>query len=286
MRLATHRTADGFRLIASINQGPWVDVSRAAGIADLADVGALLALEDGLDVAARAAAQPGDAMVAAPSFGPPILRPGKVLAIGLNYREHARETGMEEPKNPIVFFKTADGVAGPDDAILAPTYTGGLDYEGELVVVIGKTARRVSREDALSYVLGYTGGNDVSLRAFQFLAPTWVMGKCYDTHTVIGPYLVTGDELGPPENQVVETLLNGERVQQGPVSDMIFSTEALIEFVSSGMTLHPGDLIFTGTPSGVGMSRKPPLWMKPGDTVEVRLSGIGALRNTVEADTR
>lgn len=215
------------------------------------------------------------------------LRPGKVICIGLNYRDHAIEGGSPIPTEPVVFSKFAQAVIGPDDQIRLPAVSQQVDYEAELVVVIGKRAKHVRREQALQHVAGYTVGNDVSARDWQKGRPggQWLLGKTPDTFAPLGPWLVTADEVGDPQNLRIQLRLNGETMQNSSTKELIFGIDVLIAHITQLVTLEPGDVIYTGTPPGVGMARKPPVFLKPGDTVEVDIEHVGVLRNTVIADT-
>ena len=213
------------------------------------------------------------------------LAPAAIYCIGLNYKLHARETGAEIPKHPVLFMKSIAALQNPGDPILLPTHRKSekVDYEGELVVVIGKTCKNVSREKALEHVLGYTCGNDVSARDWQKHggAGQWCLGKSFDTFAPLGPCLVTADEIPDPNTLEIKTLLNGQVMQQSNTSDMIFSVAEIISFLSGSSTLLPGTAIFTGTPSGVGMARNPHVWLKTGDNVIVTIDRIGSLSNPV-----
>ncbi|MDQ3832665.1 MAG: fumarylacetoacetate hydrolase family protein [Actinomycetota bacterium] len=214
----------------------------------------------------------------------PIVRPAKIICIGLNYEDHAAETGREIPEKPVVFAKYPNTIVGPGEPIRIPPITGQVDYEAELVVVIGRVAKNVPEEEALEYVFGYTNGNDVSSRDLQFSeGGQWTRSKSLDTFAPIGPYVATRDEIPDPQSLSIRCVLNGEVVQDGTTSKMIFSVAELISFLSTGMTLVPGDVIFTGTPAGVGFVRDPELFMKPGDEVTVETEGLGALTNVLEA---
>jgi 2-keto-4-pentenoate hydratase/2-oxohepta-3-ene-1,7-dioic acid hydratase in catechol pathway len=216
----------------------------------------------------------------------PVLPPA-VLGIGLNYHKHAAETGMELPKYPVLFMKNPAAVTNPGDPILLhPSCMDPpeVDYETELAVVIGRAAKDVSAAEALNYVLGYTVANDVSARRWQGKrgAGQWVRGKSFDTFCPLGPELVTVDEIPDPQNLRLTCVLNGRVVQDASTSDMIFPVAELVSYLSIGTTLLPGSVILTGTPSGVGFTRKPPVFLMPGDTVEVTVEGIGTLSNPVE----
>jgi len=213
----------------------------------------------------------------------PIAAPQKVLCIGLNYREHARETNAEIPSEPVCFGKYANTIGGPGSDIVLPTVSQEVDYEAELVVIIGKPAKNVSEEKALDYVAGYTVGNDVSARDWQKGRPggQWMLGKTPDTFAPIGPYLVTSDEVGDPGQLAISLTLNGKTMQESSTSDLIFGIERIIAHLTQLMTLQPGDLIFTGTPSGVGVARDPQVFLKPGDQVSVTIEKLGTLSNPV-----
>jgi 2,4-diketo-3-deoxy-L-fuconate hydrolase len=215
----------------------------------------------------------------------PIARPGKIVAIGLNYVDHAEETGQPIPEVPVVFGKYPNTIIGPGEPIRIPPIASQIDYEAELTVVIGRRARNVSEDQAMEYVFGYTNANDVSARDLQFSeGGQWTRSKSIDTFCPTGPYVATRDEIPDPHNLYIRCILNGEVVQDGHTSKMIFSVAEMVSFLSQGMTLEPGDLIITGTPPGVGMAREPQLWMKPGDEVSIEIEGLGTLTNPVEAE--
>jgi len=229
--------------------------------------------------------KPTGASAAVKKLLAPVVPPA-VFGIGLNYHKHAQETGMEPPRYPVLFMKNPAAVTNPGDPILlhpscmAPPE---VDYETELAVVIGKAAKDVSTAEALSFVLGYTAANDVSARRWQGKrgAGQWVRGKSFDTFCPLGPELVTADELTDPQNLRLTCVLNGQVMQDANTSDMIFPVAELVSFLSIGTTLLPGSVILTGTPSGVGFTRKPPVFLMPGDTVEVTVEGIATLSNPV-----
>jgi len=216
------------------------------------------------------------------------VAPPAIFGTGLNYRKHAQETGATPPQYPILFMKAPSTVQHPGEPIQIPTRLASheVDYECELAVVIGRTAKNVSRAEALSFVAGYTCANDVSARDWQtrFGGSQWCRGKTFDTFSPLGPCLVTPDEIPNPNGLEIRTLLNGVTMQNDNTSDMIFDVPALIEFFSGSTTLLPGTVILTGTPGGVGMARKPPVWLKPGDVVTVEIEKIGSLTNPVELE--
>jgi len=216
------------------------------------------------------------------------VAPVAFLCIGLNYRQHAAETNAKIPEFPVLFMKSPGAVQHPGEPILLPTHlkSDEVDYECELAVIIGKRCKNVAKANALDCVLGYTCANDVSARDWQrqFGGTQWCRGKTFDTFAPLGPCLVTRDEIPNPNNLRICTLLNGAVMQDCNTSDMIFDVPTLIEFLSGSMTLLPGTVILTGTPNGVGMARKPPVWLKPGDTVTIEVEGIGQLTNPVRSE--
>ncbi len=219
-------------------------------------------------------------------FGVPWSGIGKIIAIGLNYADHAAEAGLPPPAEPILFLKANSALNGPNDAVMLPRGSTKTDWEVELGVVIGKTARNVALNDALSHVAGYCVVNDVSEREFQLeRGGTWDKGKGCDTFCPVGPWLVTRDEVPDPQALNLWLDVNGERAQRGNTATMVFSVAHLVSYVSRFMTLHPGDLICTGTPPGVGMGAKPPRYLSPGDTLRLGIDGLGVQTQTVIAYT-
>lgn len=211
----------------------------------------------------------------------PVQNPQKFFGVSLNYEDHIQETGLERPEYPTVFNKQSSCIIGPGAAIHRPKISEKLDYEGELGVVIGKRCRQVPRERAADVVGGYLVVNDVSVRDWQMRSHTWTLGKSFDTHGPIGPWLVTPDELGDPHTLDLKTWVNDDRRQSTNTRHLIFDCYDLIEYLSSVMTLMPGDIIATGTSSGVGVKMKPRGYLKPGDTVSIEIDGIGRLSNPV-----
>ncbi len=209
---------------------------------------------------------------------PPITDPGKILCIGLNYRRHAAESGLEAPKSPVMFSKFRNALARPGAAVALPPSAREYDYEGELVAVIGRRCSHVSERDALKFVAGYTIGNDLSARDLQFRTSQWLLGKTLDGFLPLGPALVTSDEVPDPQDLRLRTRLNGEVRQDSSTADMIFSVAELVSYASTYFTLEPGDLIVTGTPEGVIMGMPDKNWLKPGDEVTVEIDGLGTLR--------
>jgi acylpyruvate hydrolase len=209
-----------------------------------------------------------------------VPNPAKVICIGLNYKAHIEETGRTDSGYPVLFPKFASSLTGANTAIDISGDSAQVDYEGELTVVIGKPGRRVSEADALDHVLGYTVGNDVTMRDYQYKTHQWMQGKAWDECTPLGPYLVTADEVDITA-QSISTTVNGEKVQDSTISLLIFPIPRLIATISEFTALRTGDVILTGTPSGVGARRTPPLFLKTGDVVSVEVTGVGALRNTI-----
>ena len=274
MKLVTYSTDDG---------GPRVGHIEDGEIQPLGGASLLEYIEHGRDADRR----PGGEAVPLEEarIHAPIARPGKIIAIGLNYVDHAEETGSPIPEKPLVFAKYPNSVIGHREAIRIPPITEQVDYEAELAVVIGRPAKNVSEAEALEYVFGYTNANDVSSRDLQFSeGGQWTRSKSIDTFCPIGPYIATRDEVPDPQNLSIRCILNGEVMQDGTTSKMIFSVAELVAFLSSGMTLMPGDIIITGTPPGVGMARDPQVWLKAGDEVSIEIEGLGTLTNPVEAE--
>jgi 2-keto-4-pentenoate hydratase/2-oxohepta-3-ene-1,7-dioic acid hydratase in catechol pathway len=211
----------------------------------------------------------------------PVPRPGKIVCVGLNYRDHARETGQDIPGEPVLFSKYANSVVGPGADVVVPPEADRIDYEAELAVVIGRRASRVTEAEALDHVAGYACANDVSSRSLQFRSAQWLLGKAIDTFLPLGPWLVTPDEVPDPQALGIRCLVNDEVRQSSDTGQMIFGVAELVGFVSRTITLEPGDLLVTGTPSGVGMAADPPRFLASGDRMRVEIDGLGTLDNTV-----
>jgi 2-keto-4-pentenoate hydratase/2-oxohepta-3-ene-1,7-dioic acid hydratase in catechol pathway len=282
VRLARYRHGDDTRL-GVVAGDDVVDLSAAAP--DLpTDMTALLAAGPAaLEAAARAAADPGAARhpLADVRLLTPVARPGKVLAIALNYALHIAEGGRERPTVPTFFNKQTTSVIGPGDPIHVPRASSQVDYEGELGVVIGRPARHVPKERALEVVAGYVVVNDVSVRDWQRAAPTMTIGKSFDTHGPIGPWITTADEIPDPQALRLTTTVSGEVLQDASTAEMLFDVRDQIAHLSTAFTLEPGDVIATGTPAGVGMARDPQRWLRAGDVVRIEIDGVGVLENPV-----
>lgn len=213
---------------------------------------------------------------------PPITNPNKIICIGANYLDHIKEFGAKIPTNPILFAKYSTALTGHGQNIVHPEITEQMDYEAELAVIIGKKGKKISTQKALDYVFGYTNFNDVTARDIQSGDGQWVRGKTIDTFAPIGPWIVTRDEIKNPNNLSIKSVLNGKIMQDSNTQNLIFNVQYLISFISMGITLEPGDIIATGTPAGVGMGKKPPRFLKPGDKISVEIEKIGRLTNTVK----
>jgi 2-keto-4-pentenoate hydratase/2-oxohepta-3-ene-1,7-dioic acid hydratase in catechol pathway len=216
-------------------------------------------------------------------FHAPIVDPRKIVCVGLNYRDHAEETGAAIPKEPILFSKYATALLGHGQTIVLPKVSQEVDFEAELVIVVGKRGRHIPAASAMEFVAGYSVGHDVSARDWQLKkdGKQWMVGKTFDTFAPMGPVLVTKEEVPDPQNLPIRLKLNGHVMQNSSTKQMIFGVPELLAYLSQVFTLEPGDLIFTGTPPGVGIARKPPLFMKDGDVAEVEIEGLGVLRNPV-----
>jgi len=211
----------------------------------------------------------------------PVHDPSKIVCLGKNYAEHAKEGGDDSPEKPLLFCKTRNTLTGPFDPIVLPGSCTNIDWEVELAVVIGKEGRGIKKNDAVDYIAGFTVMNDVSGRQAQFSDDQWYRGKSFDTFAPLGPAIVTPDEIGNVDNLRLTAVVNGETMQDGNTGDMVFDIPYIIEYLSADITLVPGDIISTGTPSGVGIFRNPPVVLKPGDVVECTVEGIGTIRNPV-----
>jgi 2-keto-4-pentenoate hydratase/2-oxohepta-3-ene-1,7-dioic acid hydratase in catechol pathway len=284
MRLATIATAAGPRA-ALLQGGSYVDL-HATDMRLPASVRALLELgPSALNAAAEAAA--GRTAVCYPmrtvKLLAPVQDPPKIICVGLNYRDHAAESGAPIPREPVLFSKFGTAIIGPDAPIVLPKVSTKVDYEAELVLVVGKHGRHLTKENALDCLAGYTVGHDVSARDWQLEkdGKQWLAGKTFDTFAPIGPQLVMKDEVRDAIALGIRLRLNGTTMQDSNTRQMIFSPAEVLAYVSQVVTLQPGDVIFTGTPPGVGFARKPPVFLKGGDVVEVEIDGLGVLRNPV-----
>ncbi len=280
MKLVTYTTDTSPRLGAVVGSDV-VDIARHVDVAP-GDMICLIrqwtTLRPRLE---QALAGRPDRPISAVKLRAPIARPGKILAIGLNYLDHIEETHAPRPAWPTFFAKMPNAANGPFDAIEYPVVSEQLDYEAELVAVIGRRCRNVPRARAREVIFGYCVGNDVSVRDWQKRTPQWMIGKSFDSHAPFGPWITTADDVDP-HSLAIRSLVNGEVRQSSNTKQMLFDCEAQVEHLSQAMTLEPGDLIFSGTPAGVGMARTPPLWLKPDDVVRVEIDGLGAIENRVQ----
>jgi 2-keto-4-pentenoate hydratase/2-oxohepta-3-ene-1,7-dioic acid hydratase in catechol pathway len=281
MRLVTFHENGGRARFGVVSGAGIVDLS-ARMAPEITSVRALLASGELAEAAEAGAAEP-DVALADVTLLPPVPDPAKILAIGLNYADHRAEGNAPEVSHPTVFTRYPDSQVGHGEALRRPDAAAQYDYEGELAVVIGRTCFLVPEQDAMSYVAGYSAYNDGSVRDWQRHTSQFIPGKNFYRSGAFGPWLVTADEVPDLGEHWLETRVNGQRAQRAPLSDMIFGVPALIAYISTFTPLAPGDVIVTGTPAGVGVYHDPPLLLKPGDVVEVEISCVGVLRNTVAA---
>jgi 2-keto-4-pentenoate hydratase/2-oxohepta-3-ene-1,7-dioic acid hydratase in catechol pathway len=252
----------------------------------VADIAGETLSDTGLAALARIDAASLPVVAPGTRLGPCVAGTGKFICIGLNYADHAAESGLKVPPEPVIFMKATSAICGPNDAILIPRTSQKTDWEVELGVIIGSRAKYVTEAQALGHVAGYAVINDVSERAFQTeRAGQWTKGKSCDTFGPTGPWLVTRDEIPDPQNLAMWLTVNGKRMQNGSTRTMVYSVAHIVSYLSQFMTLHPGDIISTGTPPGVGMGMKPPSYLKPGDVIELGIDGLGQQRQVTQADT-
>lgn len=282
MRFATIRTARGLRLHVKGSSG-YVDLATVTGDASLVSIDGFLAGGVAARDAARAAAQRSGSPFTGRDFAPSTPNPPRVLCLGVNYADHAIEGGREVPTWPESFVRGSGSVIGAYDDLVKPSLTERFDYEGELAIIIGKGGRYIKAEDAYEAIFGYSVMNDGSAREWQRAATQWTPGKNFEGTMPIGPEVVTNDEVDVTD-LAITTTLNGQVMQSARTSDMIVSVAKAVEYFSSFTTLRPGDVIATGTPGGVGFARTPPVWLLPGDTIEVTVEGIGTITNLVVAE--
>lgn len=274
MRLATVRTDDGATSAAVRRDDGWELVAAA-------DVGAVLNSPDKDEILAQSTGFVDDSVV---EFAPLVLSPRKVLCCGHNYREHIAEMGREAPVFPTLFAKFADTLVGATDRIVLAPYVERLDWEAELAVVVGSTIRNADRGQAGDAIAGYTVANDISARDWQNRTPQWLQGKAFDATTPVGPMLVTPDEFDPAEGAKITCSVNGVLRQSGTTDDLVFDAADLLAYISEFTVLRPGDIVLTGTPSGVGAAASPPEFLNSGDIVETAVEGIGVLCNAIGKD--
>ncbi|MGJ9374201.1 fumarylacetoacetate hydrolase family protein [Nesterenkonia sp. CF4.4] len=271
MRLSTIRTPEG-STAARQQDDHWVSIDGYS------DVGQLLTQENWRELAEAAAGPTFNTSDV--QLGSPLPNPGKVICVGLNYASHIKEMGRELPTHPTLFAKYAETLTGPFDPVTAVAEDPDLDWEGELVVVIGSEAYRVTEEEAGAKIAGYTSANDISMRGWQFRTIEWLQGKIWARSTPLGPVMVTADDFDY-STSTLRTRVNGEVMQEHSIGDLVFTPEHLVSYISTMIPLNPGDVILTGTPGGVGRARDPQVFLKPGDVVEVEIDGIGPMRSEI-----
>jgi 2-keto-4-pentenoate hydratase/2-oxohepta-3-ene-1,7-dioic acid hydratase in catechol pathway len=281
MKLATFRTAQGVSYGAVTAKGI-VDLRRYLGN-PYADLKALIA-EGGLPKIHPFLSKAPDYQASEVTWLPVIPNPDKIVCVGLNYQEHVVETGRENTEQPAIFLRLPESQVGHRQPILRPRESKNLDYEAEIAVIIGKAGRRISQKDAWSHIAGYSCYNDGSVRDWQRHTIQWTAGKNFARTGGFGPWMVSADEIPPGSKMTLSCRLNGERMQHATTEQMIFKIPKILEYVSTWTTLAPGDVIVTGTPGGVGARRTPPVWMKPGDKVEIEIDKVGILENTIGED--
>jgi 2-keto-4-pentenoate hydratase/2-oxohepta-3-ene-1,7-dioic acid hydratase in catechol pathway len=281
MKLATYRTAQGASY-GVVTQKGIVDLKRYLGN-QYPDLKALIA-GNGFADAAKHLSEAPDYKESDVVWLPVIPNPDKIVCVGLNYQDHVAETGRDNTENPALFLRVAESQVGHRQPILRPRESKNLDFEAEIAVVIGKAGRRISQENAWNHIFGYSCYNDGSVRDWQRHTVQWTAGKNFARTGGFGPWLVTVDDIPPNTKMTLSCRLNGERMQHATTEQMIFKIPRIIQYVSAFTTLSPGDVIVTGTPGGVGARRTPPIWMKPGDTVEIEIDKVGVLVNTIADD--
>jgi acylpyruvate hydrolase len=290
MKFTSYRAPDGTARLAVVDGDSAIDLNRLLPEVPFDARAALLAGADLKGAARRALelATPEDRQpLAALALAPVVPEPGKTVCLGLNYYDHAAESGRDKPVYPWFFLRASTSLLAHGEAALLPLVSERFDWEAELAVVIGKRARHVQREDALDYVFGYACFNDMSVRDYQKRTPQWTIGKNFDRTGAFGPVLVSADELPAGGAGLrIQSRLNGEVMQDANTTDMIWDVAETIALLSECLTLEPGDVIAMGTPAGVGQARTPPVWMKNGDTIEIEIEGVGLLVNRIESEVR
>lgn len=282
MRFAAYRLGGMEGLAAAEGSGPFHGFPATHAGYPGALSGLVAQGPERLVAAGRALLAGPEVNLGAAELLPPLPSPPKILCVGLNYADHSAESGFAVPSYPTIFGRFASSLIGHGAPIIRPRVSEQLDYEGEFVAVIGRGGRDIAKARALDHVIAYSLFNDASIRDYQFKAPQWTVGKNFDGTGPFGPCLMTADELPPGcQGLRLQTRLNGQVVQDASTDDLVFDVATLVSVLSEAFTLEAGDIIVTGTPSGVGLARKPPLWMKPGDVCEVELEGLGVLRNPV-----
>ncbi len=280
MKLVTFTDASGTRIGLAVDGGI-VDLKKVDPDLPRDMVGLMNQWPAVRGAVERAATRKADIAQSAVKLEAPVQRPGKVFAIGLNYADHIAESGQPTPPEQVWFTKAVTSIHAPFEPVQLPKVSMLLDYEAELVAIIGKRCKHVPKEKAHEVIFGYCAGNDVTVRDWQFKTPQWVLGKSFDTHGPIGPWIVTPDEIGDPHALGIRAFVNGEKRQDSNTKHLVFNVFDQIAHISKAMTLEPGDVIFTGTPGGVGVALKPPQFLKAGDVTRIEIDKIGAIEATV-----
>jgi 2-keto-4-pentenoate hydratase/2-oxohepta-3-ene-1,7-dioic acid hydratase in catechol pathway len=283
MKLVTFTNTAGTRIGLAVDGGI-VDLKKADPDLPRDMIGLMTAWSQHRGAVERAATRKADFAQSAVKLEAPVPRPGKIMAIGLNYADHIAESGQPTPSEQVWFAKMSSAAHGPFAGIQLPKASHLLDYEAELVVVIGKRCKHVPKDKAHEVIFGYSVGNDVTARDWQFKTPQWILGKSFDTHAPFGPWIMTADEVGDPHTLGIRAFVNGEKRQDSNTKHLVFNLFDQIAHISKAMTLEPGDIIFTGTPGGVGAALKPPQFLKAGDVTRIEIDKIGAIEATVIAE--
>ena len=280
MKLVTFTESNSTRVGLVVDSGV-VDLAKADTTLPRDMIGLITAWSTAQAGVDRAASRKADYKLSAVKLEAPVLRPGKAMAIGLNYADHIEESGQKKPEEQVWFAKQVTSIHAPFADIQLPKVSMMLDYEAELVAIIGKRCKHVPKDKAHEVVFGYAAGNDVTVRDWQFKTPQWILGKSFDTHAPFGPWIVTSDEIGDPHTLGIRAFVNGEKRQDSNTQHLVFNIWEQIAQLSQAMTLEPGDIIFTGTPGGVGIAMKPPKFLKAGDVTRIEIDRIGAIEATV-----
>jgi 2-keto-4-pentenoate hydratase/2-oxohepta-3-ene-1,7-dioic acid hydratase in catechol pathway len=283
MKLVTFTEANATRIGLAVDGGI-VDLKKADPDLPRDMIGLMNQWPTVRGAVERAATRKADMPLSAVKLEAPVQRPGKVFAIGLNYADHIAESGQGTPTEQVWFTKAVTSIHAPYEPVQLPKVSMLLDYEAELVAIIGKRCKHVPKETAHEVVFGYCAGNDVTVRDWQFKTPQWSLGKSFDTHAPIGPWIATADEIGDPHALGIRAFVNGEKRQDSNTKHLVFNVFDQIAHISKAMTLEPGDIIFTGTPGGVGVAMKPPQFLKAGDITRIEIDKIGAIEATVVAE--
>ena len=283
MKLVTFTESNSTRVGLAVDGGV-VDLSKVDASLPRDMVALMAAWPKVKGAVAAATSRKADFALTAVTLQAPVPRPGKVMAIGLNYADHIAESNQKTPEEQVWFAKVVTAVHAPFADIQLPKVSMALDYEAELVAVIGTRCKHVPREKAHEVVFGYAAGNDVTVRDWQFKTPQWILGKSFDTHAPFGPWIVTSDEIGDPHTLGIRAFVNGEKRQESNTKHLVFNVWDQIAHLSKAMTLEPGDVIFTGTPAGVGAAMKPPHFLKAGDVTRIEIDKIGAIEATVRPE--